>query len=83
MSYVVEVADLFLRRFPHIVMLGPEDYTIIADWGKREIPVEIVERSIDEACAAEPDNMRNIASVQAIDQSVKQNFREWLQQIPC
>lgn len=78
MKYVEEVAELFRLRFPKVAILGPEDYTAIADWEKREIPIEIVERSLDEVS----EICSEITSIIEIEETVKRNFRESLQQVP-
>jgi hypothetical protein len=80
-SYVQEVADLFLRRFSNIHILGAEDYTKIADWEKREIPVQIVERAIEEVQSDAILKDTKIESVTDLDETVMKNFRDWLTQI--
>jgi len=42
MSYVTEVAVLFISRCQYITILSPADYAIIAEWEKQEIPLVVV-----------------------------------------
>ena len=80
MSYVVQTADLFLRYFSDRPILGADDYTKIADWEKREIPIEIVERSIEEILSNPTHQNTKISSVHDLDETVMKNFRDWLGQ---
>jgi hypothetical protein len=79
MNYVMQVSDLFLARCSYIKILGPMDFTIIAEWEKQEIPLEIVLASIVEVCDKlnrEGTKTQSIGDVQA---AVEQNFKLWLE----
>ncbi|MBC7900341.1 MAG: hypothetical protein H7070_09850 [Saprospiraceae bacterium] len=77
MNYVTEIADFFVCRFPGIAILSPADYTIIAEWEKEEIPVEIVRRTIDEVFPDHNDENFQPELVKC-HEKVKINFRQWL-----
>ncbi len=78
MKYVTDVASLFLDRCPEITILGPEDFTIIAEWEKQEIPFEVVVRSINETCDRSSEDRAKIKSIADFQRSVKKNYLEWL-----
>ena len=83
MSYVTEVAELFVSRRQTAEILTPTDYEIIAEWEKEEIPLEIVLNSIN--CIFdcfgtnnEHFKMKAIADVQT---EIEKNFANWLQKL--
>ena len=78
MSYVGEIADLFLSRCGDTKILCPMDYAIIAEWEKQEIPIALVTSAIDEAFGLGQGGDHGIDSVGYFQDIVKQNFREWL-----
>ena len=78
MSYVGEVADLFRSRCGDTAILGPTDYSLIAEWEKQEIPIALVTSAIDEAFDQIQGGGPGIDSVGYFQDIVKQNFREWL-----
>ncbi|MEO7672667.1 MAG: hypothetical protein ABIU09_01145 [Pyrinomonadaceae bacterium] len=77
MDYVSAIATSILARPGCIPVLGPEIYTAIAEWEKKEIPLPVVLISIDEICGGSEVNaaMRSIDQLQIV---VKKNFRIWL-----
>lgn len=79
MSYVTEVADLFLARFPHITILNPTDYVIISEWEKQEIPITIVLNSINGISKNLDGEKIQIESISYFQETIKKNFRDWLQ----
>ena len=78
MSYVSEVEECLRRCFPDKGILGPEEYTAIADWEKSGIAVEVVKMSIEEFRADAPPFF-SPESILEIEGKVKQNFRRYLQ----
>jgi hypothetical protein len=74
MNYVEEVADKFRESCPNEVILGPADFTLIAEWEKQEIPKEVVIDAIGEL--SEP----GVHSVADIRSGVKEYFVNWLQE---
>ncbi len=55
------------------------DYVIIAEWEKQEIPLAVIAATINEICDhLSGDNIR-IDSVSFFQDTVKHNFRAWLQ----
>lgn len=79
MSYVTEVAELFLAHCPNVSFLGPADYTIVAEWEKQEIPLTIVFTAIEEGFSNYNDDSARIESIGYFHESIKQNYRNWLQ----
>ena len=77
MSYVVDIADLFLSRCGHITILNPTDFAIIAEWEKQDIPLSVILESIEEVCGK--NNGQKINSIADIQDIVQQNFINWLQ----
>jgi hypothetical protein len=73
MSYITDVADLFLSRCQNIKFLSPIDYATIAEWEKQEIPLAIVFdnplQSVD---------LANIKSIKDFQSEVRKNFANWL-----
>jgi len=78
MTYVTEVVDFFLARFPGVALLDPTDYTILAEWEKQEIPLDLVLKSIADAHTDLQNNSGEIKSLADCHARVKVNFREWL-----
>lgn len=79
MSYVTNVADLFLSRSSRgAAILNPMDYVIIAEWEKEEIPLDIVLGSINEVCNNLNEEIR-IESIEYFQGTVKKNYKNWLQ----
>jgi len=78
MNYVREVADLFLSRCRDVTILSPIDFVIIAEWEKQEIPLDVILTSINEMCLEITDRPR-VRSVADIQDTVKQDFLNWLQ----
>lgn len=78
MNYVENVTTVFLARCPRVAVLSPEDYTLIAEWEKEQIPFEIVAASIIAVC--ERTNAHaDIKSVRYFDSTIQNNFTAWLQ----
>ena len=80
MSYVTDVADLFLSRCQNISMLNPMDYATIAEWEKQEIPIDIVFDSLNRAFDSLSNNkeLKNIESIGYFHNEVKKNYVNWL-----
>lgn len=79
MSYVTEVAALFLARFQNITILNPMDYVVISEWEKQEIPLSVVLSSINEVSDSLNEENKEIESIGYFQEAVKKNFRDWLQ----
>jgi len=79
MNYVTDVADLFLARYPSVTILSPTDCTIIAEWEKQEIPLEVVFDSINAVCDGLGDKVGEVESINDLRIAVKQNYINWLQ----
>ncbi len=79
MSYVTEVADLFLSRCQSIKILSPMDYATIAEWEKQEIPLTVVFDSLNRAFDNLPQNNQvNIESISHFQNEFKKHFTDWL-----
>lgn len=76
MSYVSNIADSILSHSGEAMLLGPEIYTAIAEWEKREIPAAVVLFSIDEVYS-QAANGTNVP-VELFQDAVIRNFRMWL-----
>jgi hypothetical protein len=72
-NYVQEIAERFLENCSNKAMLGPADFTLIAEWEKQGIPREVVIDAISHL--SKPD----IRSLVEIRSGVKQSFVDWLQ----
>ena len=78
MSYVSNIADLIIDQSGSNAVLGPEVYTAIAEWEKREIPVTVVQKSIREVCGTRDENSEQELPVALFQRAVIRNFRQWL-----
>lgn len=78
MSYVSEVADFFLARFPEAAVMSAASYTLIAEWEKQEIPQAIVIRSINECYYEIKQHGADFDSINICDKRVKANYEAWL-----
>lgn len=78
MSYVSIIADSILSHSENTSVLGPEVYTAIAEWEKREIPLNIVQRSIDEVCGRRAGHSSDSIPVEMFQEAIIRNFRSWL-----
>ena len=72
MNYVQEIADRFLEKCQNGTVLGPADFTLIAEWEKQEMPREVVIEAI--ALLSTPAT----TSVTELRSGVKEFFVEWL-----
>jgi hypothetical protein len=79
MNYVVDVAELFLARCPNVTIMGPMDFTTIAEWEKQGIPLDVVFASINEVCDGLTEKGGKVESISDLHATVKQNFLTWLQ----
>ena len=80
MSYVTEVADLFLSRCQNVSILNPMDYATIAEWEKQEIPIDIVFESLNQAFDNLPNNkeLMKVDSIGYFHNEIKKNYVDWL-----
>ncbi len=76
MSYVSSIANRILSHTENAVLLGPDFYTAIAEWEKREIPAAVVLNSIEEVYMQTASG-RDIP-VEMFQDAVLRNFRSWL-----
>lgn len=79
MSYVQEVANVFLARCGSITVLGPTDFATIAEWEKQEIPLALIVSSINEGYDQLNGRGTGAGSVADIQEKVKNDFLVWLQ----
>ena len=79
MSYVNDVSAIFQSRCPSAPVLSPEDYTLIAEWEKQEIPFEIVSDSINIMCDRLKGDTAEIKSIKYFQSAIGNNFTAWLQ----
>ena len=78
MSYVLEVANSISSQLRCGAILGPEIYTAIAEWEKKEIPLPIVLASVDEFCDETGRLEGEFESIDIFKAVVNKNFRNWL-----
>jgi hypothetical protein len=80
MSYVTDVATLFLSRCQNIQILSPVDYETIAEWEKQNIPLTVVFDSLNFIFDNLQQNteLGNIESIGDFQNEVKINFANWL-----
>ena len=79
MNYINEVCTVFQNRCPNITIMSPDDYRLIAEWEKQEIPLDIVAEAINSACDRLDHDTVEIRSIRYFDTSIKDNFFAWLQ----
>ena len=78
MNYVSNIAESILSHTRMSVVLGPELYTAIAEWEKREIPVAVVLISIDEVYRQAKEGFNERPPVEMLQDTVLRNFTTWL-----
>lgn len=78
MNYVCEISELFQSRCSNVTILSPEDYTLIAEWEKEQIPIEIIAASINEICDRPNGSAAGIKSISYFQESIRKRFRHWL-----
>lgn len=76
MSYISHVADSILAHQDNSGMLGPELYTAIAEWEKRDIPAGVVLCSIEELYQNAANGIE--IPVEIFQAAVNRNFGLWL-----
>ena len=79
MSYICEVGELFRSRCKNVTILSPEDYTLIAEWEKEQIPFEVIAASINEVCNGINGRSAEIKSISYFQDAIRKRFRHWLQ----
>ena len=79
MLYVRDVADLILARCSNVTVLSPIDFTIIAEWEKEGIPLDIILASINQVCDGINTNGGTVSSIGDFQGAIKRNFVDWLQ----
>jgi hypothetical protein len=78
MNYICEISELFQSRCGNVRILDPQDYTLIAEWEKEQIPFEIVEASINEVCDGLNGGAAEIESISYFQEVIRKRFRHWL-----
>lgn len=78
MSYVSNIANSIIFQSGNNAVLGPEIYTAIAEWEKREIPVTVVLTSVREVCGGLDETLSAELPVGLFQDAVSRNFRQWL-----
>lgn len=79
MNYVETVADLFLKRSGK-KLLAMNDYVLIAEWEKEEIPLEIILDSINRSFNDVSAVSENIESIEYFKDIVQMDFAEFIRQ---
>ena len=83
MNYISEVSDLFRSRCDNIAILSPEDYRLIAEWEKEEIPFEIIAATINDICDGRTGGHEDIESIMYFQEAIRKSFRNWLKTEPA
>lgn len=78
MSYISNIADSILSNSVDTAVLGPEMYTAIAEWEKKQIPTAIVLISIDEVKMLTRGDFGDELPVEMFQTVVLRNFTTWL-----
>ena len=78
MNYVSNIEESILSHTRKSVVLGPELYTAIAEWEKKEIPVAVVLISIDEVYRQAGESFQERPPVEMLQDTVLRNFTTWL-----
>jgi hypothetical protein len=80
MSYITEVADLFLSRCQSITILSPQDYAMIAEWEKQEIPLSVIFDSLNRVFdnVSQNSEVMKVESTDKFQFEIKENFADWL-----
>lgn len=75
MSYVSEVVEFVAARRGSPTILSPDEYAVIAEWEKQEIPVRLIFGAFDKLDRKlETDQM----SIQEMDEVVCLYYADWL-----
>lgn len=76
--YLKEVEDFFIQKRGTPFILSSEDVQLILFWFKREIPLEVVKKAIEEVFEKlkERDPERKINSIKYCAQKIEELFRE-------
>jgi hypothetical protein len=81
MTYISDVVNLLISRSKNITFLTANDFALIAEWEKQEIPLEIVLKTINETLddLYLTNSENDIDSLTGFRSIVKTNYVEWLQ----
>lgn len=79
MNYVNEVSAVFQHRCRNVTIISPDDYRMIAEWEKQEIPIEIIADTINAMCDMAGPDTDEISSIGYFHPTIKNNFITWLQ----
>lgn len=80
MDYISEIASNLLAHSFCVPILGPEIYTMIADWEKKGIPLGVVINSVKEYCGRPNRKKIPAESAEGLSSLVTSNFLIWLQE---
>lgn len=77
-KYLREVEDFFIQKRGTPFILSPEDVQLILFWFKREIPLEIIKKGIEEVFEKlkERDPEKKINTIKYCAQRIEELFRE-------
>lgn len=78
MSYISSITKSILSNSVETAVIGPEMYTAIAEWEKKEIPAVIVMISIDEVRMLKRGEFGEDLPVELFQDVVARNFTTWL-----
>jgi hypothetical protein len=76
MSYVSEAADLIRSLNSNNSVLSPDDYLIISEWEKQEIPLDLVLTSLREYFLVREESTES--SLLEIKPKIQNSYAEWL-----
>ncbi|MEJ5167087.1 MAG: hypothetical protein WHV67_08695, partial [Thermoanaerobaculia bacterium] len=77
-KYLKEAEDFFIQKRGTPFILSPEDVQLILFWFKREVPLEVVKRGIEEVFEKlkERDPEKKINTIKYCAQRIEELFRE-------
>lgn len=79
MSYVSQIVDYFLELRSGEAILDSADYTIIAEWEKQDIPLDVVLTAISEASPDGRNGDPVVGSVASLQDRIQKSHLNSLQ----
>ncbi len=80
-NYFSEIEETFIRRRGRNLLLSPLDWALIESWQKREVPLHIVVRGIEnvfDSYDKKPKNSRPVKSLFYCKDEIESQYANWL-----
>lgn len=79
-DYFTDIEQAFIKRRGKHLLVGPLDWALMESWQKREIPLRIVLRAIDEVFESVEKRGENVVTVRSLkycSDAVERLFKDW------